>query len=149
LARVTTKYWCVIAMKPIATFHSAAELLVADERLALRCRPPAVLLIGPAEQTSPVIAGLLPAWPAPIEICRASTLVLDSAVRTLVLQDADEMSPARQTALFDWMNAAGGRRVIATTRRPLFPRVESGAFSIALYYRLNIITIDFTDVSVQ
>ena len=145
MPRVAAKYWCVGAMKPFAMFQSAAELLVADERLALRCHPPAVLLIGTAEQTSPVIAGLLPECPAPIEACRASTLVLDSAVRTLVLQDADEMSPMRQTALFDWMNAAGDRRVIATSRLPLFPRVESGAFSIALSYRLNIITIDFTD----
>lgn len=146
---MAAKYWCVGEMKPIAMLQSGAERLVADERLALRCDPPAVLLIGTAEQTSPVIAGLLPAWPSPIDTCRASTLVLDSAVRTLVLQDADEMSLVRQTELFDWMNASGDRRVIATTRVPLFPQVESGAFSIALYYRLNIITIDFTDVGHQ
>jgi transcriptional regulator of aromatic amino acid metabolism len=36
-------------------------------------------------------------------------------------------------------------RVIVTERRPLFPSVESGRLSSALYYRLNTITIDFTD----
>jgi hypothetical protein len=132
-------------MKPIAAVQPAADLLVADEWLALRCDPRGVLLIGTAEQTLPVIADLLPVWPAPIEIGQASNVMPDSAVRTLVLQDAGEMSPARQTALLEWLDAAGDRRVITTTRQPLFPRVESGQFSIALYYRLNMITIDFTD----
>ena len=136
-------------MKPIAAVQSVAEFMVADEWLALRCDPRAVLLIGTAEQTSPLIAGLLPAWPAPIEIGQASNIVPDSAVRTLVLKDAGEMSPARQTALLEWLDAAGDRRVIATTRRPLFPRVESGLFSMVLYYRLNVITIDFTDAVCQ
>ena len=132
-------------MKPIAAVQSAAEFLVADEWLALRCDPRGVLLIGTAEQTSPVIAGLLPAWPAPIEIGQASNVMPDSAVRTLVLQDAGDMSLARQTALLEWLDAGGDRRIISTTRQSLFPRVESGLFSIALYYRLNVITIDFTD----
>ena len=132
-------------MNPIAVVQSAADLLVADEWLALRCDPRGILLIGAGEQTSRVIAGLLPAWPAPIEIGQASTVMPDSAVRTLVLQDAGEMSLARQTALLEWLDAAGDRRVITTTRQSLFPRVESGLFSSALYYRLNMITIDFTD----
>lgn len=134
------------AMTPIAVFQSAADFVIADGWLALRCHPPAVLLIGTAEQTSPVIAGLLPAWPAPIEICHASNLMPDSAIRTLVLQDAGEMSPTQQTALLEWMNADNNRRVIAFASRPLFPRVESGLFLVELYYRLNIITIDFTGV---
>jgi hypothetical protein len=132
-------------MKPIAAVQPAAQLLVADEWLALCCDPRGVLLIGTAEQTSPVIAGLLPTWPAPIEIAQASNVMPDSAVRTLVLKDAGEMSPACQTALLEWLDAAGERRVIATARQPLFPRVESGLFSVELYYRLNEITIDFTD----
>ena len=57
--------------------------------------------------------------------------------------------PARQTALLEWLDAGGDRRIIATTRQSLFPRVESGLFSIALYYRLNVITIDFTDAVCQ
>src|SRR4029077_16242033 len=122
-------------MKPIAAVQSAAEFLVADEWLAFRCDPRAVLLIGTTEQTAPIIAGLLPAWPAPIEIGQASNVVPDSAVRTLVLKDAGQMSPARQTALLEWLDAAGDRRVITTTRQPLFPR-ESGLFSMVLYYRL-------------
>ena len=134
-------------MKPIAAVQSAAEFLVADEWLAFRCDPRAVLLIGTAEQTAPIIAGLLPSWPAPIEIGQASHVRPDTAVRTLVLRDAGEMSPARQTALLDWLDAAGDRRIITTTRQPLFPRVESGLFSMVLYYRLNVITIDFTDAA--
>jgi hypothetical protein len=136
-------------MKSIARFQSAAGVLVADEWLALRYHPPSVLLIGTAEQTGPVIAGLLAAWPEPIQICQAANVTPDGAVRTLVLQDAGEMLLARQVALLEWMNTANDRRVIATARQPLFPRVESGEFSTALYYRLNVITIDFADVERQ
>ena len=135
-------------MKSIAMFRPAAGLL-ADEWLALRYHPPSVLLIGTAEQTGPVIADLLTAWPEPIEICQAANVTPDRAVRTLVVQDAGEMPLARQAALLEWMSTASGRRVIATARQPLFPRVESGEFSPALYYRLNVITIDFADVERQ
>lgn len=133
-------------MKSIATFQPAAGHLGEDEWCGLLSKPRAVLLIGSAEQTSPLVASLLPSWPAPIEICRAATFVPDAAIRTLVLQDAGEMSRVRQASLLGWMNeTAGDARVIVAERRPLFPSVESGRFSSALYYRLNTITIDFTD----
>jgi hypothetical protein len=133
-------------MKSIATFQPAAEFLVEDEWRALLSGPRAVLLIGRVEQTSLLIASLLPSWPAPIEICRAATFTPDTAIRTLVLQDASEMSRARQASLLGWLNeTADHTRVIVTERQPLFPSVESGRFSSALYYRLNTITIDFTD----
>lgn len=134
-------------MKSIATFQSAAERLAEDERLALLCDPLSVLLIGMAEQTSPVIERLLPAWPAPIEVCQAATFTPDSDVRTLILQNADDLSSDRQAALLAWMNdAAGGKHVITTVRGPLYPLVESGHFSAALYYRLNTITFDFGEM---
>jgi hypothetical protein len=75
----------------------------------------------------------------------AQRLCWDARPEDVVLQDAGEMSLAQQTALLEWLDAAGDRRVITTTRQSLLPRVESGLFSSALYYRLNMITIDFTD----
>jgi hypothetical protein len=137
-------------MKRIAAFPAAAELKAADEWLALRSNPLGLLLIGRAEQTSPVIAGLLPGWPAPVEICQGATFTPDRDARTLVLQDPGEMTASHQAALLEWMNdAADGKRVITTVRVSLFPRVESGLFSTTLYYRLNTITIDFGDVAVS
>ena len=132
-SRSASQYWFGWRMKSVAMFQPAAGVLVADEWLALRYHPPSVLLIGTAEQTGPVIAGLLTAWPEPIEICQAANVTPDRAVRTLVVQDAGEMPLARQVALLEWMSTANDRRVIATARQPLFPRVESGEFSTALY----------------
>jgi Sigma-54 interaction domain len=132
-------------MISIATFQSAPEFHLENEWCSWLSKPRAVLLIGSVEQTSPLVASLLPCWPAPIEICRAETFTPDMAVRTLVLQDACEMSRARQASLLEWLNETADTRAIVTARRPLFPGVVSGQFSSALYYRLNTIMIDFTD----
>jgi hypothetical protein len=133
-------------MEQSPALQAATELAVADEWVALRSNPLGLLLIGRAEQTSLAIAGLLPAWPAPIEICQGANFTPDSAVRTLVLRDAGEMTAARQASLLEWMNdAPRSKRVITTVREPLFPQVESGQFSPVLYYRLNTIMIEFGD----
>jgi tRNA U34 5-methylaminomethyl-2-thiouridine-forming methyltransferase MnmC len=91
-------------MKSIETFRPAAESVLEDEWCALLSKPRAILLIGSVEQTSPLVASLLPSWPAPIEICRAATFNPDAAIRTLVLQDAGEMPRARQASLLAWLN---------------------------------------------
>jgi hypothetical protein len=59
---------------------------------------------------------------------------------TLVLHHVDALTHDDQDLLFDWMVAAAGRTwVISTTRAPLWPLVQSGAFRDALYYRLNTV----------
>jgi hypothetical protein len=48
----------------------------------------------------------------------------------LVLQHANELGLAEQRRLLEWIREDGGlRRVIATTREPLFPQVEQGRLS--------------------
>ena len=37
--------------------------------------------------------------------------------------------------------------VLATNAEPLFPAVTSGAFSAALFYRLNVVTIECARLS--
>ena len=50
-----------------------------------------------------------------------------------------------QDGLHDRLSAGNGRaRVVSTASESLFATVESGAFNDALYYRLNVVTIDLT-----
>ena len=64
---------------------------------------------------------------------------------TLILRDVAALSPDGQRRLMTWLDETHGRtRVIATSAQALWPSVESGAFLDALYYRLNVVCLDFT-----
>jgi transcriptional regulator of acetoin/glycerol metabolism len=72
-------------------------------------------------------------------------LVLPSsaAAGTLILQDVGLMPHDDQLRLMTWLEHAAGRtRVVCTTSASLYDYVEAGAFSEALYYRLNILLVD-------
>jgi hypothetical protein len=64
-------------------------------------------------------------------------------VATFILHDVDQLTPADQQALLQWLDLAAGRiRVISTTEEPLWARVTRGEFDEALYYRLNVVYLD-------
>ena len=45
-----------------------------------------------------------------------------------------------------WLNRHDeGAQIIATSTRPVFPRVARGEFSDALYYRINTVTLVLGD----
>lgn len=68
-------------------------------------------------------------------------------VGTMLLQDVWRLGPALQTRLADGLGWLRGEqrpdvrrwRLMASTSRPLFPRVASGTFDDCLFYRLNVI----------
>ena len=62
--------------------------------------------------------------------------------RTLILRDADLLSPEGQQQLIAWLKQ-GSRsvQIVATTTRPLVELVESANFDASLYYALNVIYI--------
>lgn len=68
----------------------------------------------------------------------------DQHVRTAVLRDVDTLTRQEQRMLLDWFAASNGHRVqlISTASVPLLPLVKTGAFSDALYYRLNTVYIE-------
>jgi hypothetical protein len=85
-------------------------------------------------------------WPTlqkPIHWVEASSLSLPRrSAGTLILQDADALTPTAQQELFDWLERdARATRVLTTTSLPLFPLVEGGSFLAALYYRLNVLLL--------
>lgn len=64
---------------------------------------------------------------------------------TLILRDVSWLSLNDQHRLLAWLERdCGHTQIIATDTRPVWLRVETGAFLASLYYRLNIIYIDLT-----
>jgi transcriptional regulator of acetoin/glycerol metabolism len=61
---------------------------------------------------------------------------------TMILHDVDQLTVAAQSAVLRWLDQSVGRIwVVSTSTEPLWPQVESGAFSDTLYYRLNIVCV--------
>lgn len=66
----------------------------------------------------------------------------NATVGTLIVRDVARLTRDRQLRLLHWLNEQSRTvRVIATSTRPFFTRVESGLFLDDLYYRLNTVTI--------
>jgi hypothetical protein len=65
-------------------------------------------------------------------------------VGTMIFQDVGEMPFEDQCRLMEWLTGASTTQVISTTPTSLMRRVGAGTFIEALYYRLNIISIDAT-----
>jgi hypothetical protein len=65
-------------------------------------------------------------------------------VGTMIFQDISAMSFDDQRRLMDWLTTASKTQVISTSPVSLMRQVEAGKFIEALYYRLNIISIDAT-----
>ena len=61
----------------------------------------------------------------------------------LVVNDLGSLTSDQQTALFEWMNTDGqGTQVVSVARPGLQTRLRDGAFSEALFFRLNILQIE-------
>lgn len=65
-------------------------------------------------------------------------------IGTMIFQDVGAMSVGDQRRLMEWLTHAGRTQVICTTPSPLLRQVEAETFIEALYYRLNIISVDAT-----
>jgi hypothetical protein len=69
-------------------------------------------------------------------------------VGTFVVYDVDTLTREEQHALNQLVCGGNGHtRVVSTASQSLLPMVEAGVFDDALYYRLNVVTIDLTPPS--
>ena len=84
---------------------------------------------------------------SPVQFCDgAAPDFTNVPIRTLIVRDVDRLGRADQERLIEWLNRRDvDARIIATSARPIFPRVERGEFSDALYYRLNTVTLVLSD----
>jgi hypothetical protein len=64
---------------------------------------------------------------------------------TLILYGVGTLAREDQRRLLEWTLAASRTQVVSTTRTPLLPRVQAGAFLDTLYYRLNTVCVNVTD----
>lgn len=106
-----------------------------------------VLVAGPEAVTEAFLRTVTPSIPGPIiDMARDAPFVLPNLKCTLVLRDVDALSETEQEMLSRWLedDPHGTRHVISVTTIPLHERVLAGAFNSALYYRLNVIYLDFT-----
>lgn len=68
---------------------------------------------------------------------------MSSTAGTLVVRDVDALDPEEQRQLLDSLQRASGTQVISVASQSLYPLVQSGRFTDALYYRLNVVYLDF------
>jgi hypothetical protein len=101
------------------------------------------VLVGSEEAALGVWTAMWPSLQKPIHWVEAERLILPrTSAGTVILQGADTLSASDQQQLFRWLEGdARATRILTTTRRALFPLVESGTFLEALYYRLNVILL--------
>jgi Sigma-54 interaction domain len=108
-----------------------------------------LLLVGTRTATNDVLAAMRPYLRAPVQQYRPRTgaPVLQPSEGTLILLEVAKLDLKQQVQLLRWLDQSHERphvQVVSTTSKPLFSLVEAGAFSPALYYRLNVIRIELT-----
>jgi Sigma-54 interaction domain len=105
------------------------------------------LVQGPEAQTDSLVTALTPYCPPPVVTVETPTsdallMIEDGSV---ILENVARYTVDQQRELLSWLESAGSAvRLISTSSERLFDLVESGRFIEALYYRLNVILIDFT-----
>jgi hypothetical protein len=106
------------------------------------------LVIGPDRATGAVIRALHADFRSPILNVRSGFASPLSQNRgTLLIHDVSTLDKTDQDHLLQWLNLSPrGISVIAVASEPLFPLVQRGAFLPDLFYRLNLVVIDVTDM---
>ena len=119
---------------------SDAALISLDGR-------PNALIIGDRRDTTRILDGIVRDARTPVHRTQVpGALVLpDSASGTLLVDDVGRLNPEQQMKLLAWLDESRGVQVVSTTERRLYDLVETGAFLDALYYRLNVITLDLAN----
>ena len=105
------------------------------------------LLVGPALETLEALAhiegSLSPTvveWPFD-----GAPWTVDEEPGTVILHDVDALGPDDQMRLLQWLEGPGSRsQVISLSSQPVLPLVLSGRFLDRLYYRLNVLYIEFS-----
>jgi hypothetical protein len=116
-------------------------VLPDDDLQSARRWRPNILLIGPTAAAD--LPQLLSRCRPPVhEICGGHLTVMPD-VGTVVLRDLADLDTGAQRQLFRWLETQRGRvQVVSVAPTPLFPLVAEGEFSEALFYRLNVVTVD-------
>lgn len=66
-----------------------------------------------------------------------------AATGTVIVREVDALDSMQQRHLLGSLEASARVQVISIASSPVYPLVQSGKFADALYYRLNVICLDF------
>lgn len=110
---------------------------VVEALSILRQRRPNILVVGDAdtflEQIRPHLVPPVACWTPNDAATRPTT-----PFRTLIVRDVDDLRLSQD----DWLtDLSTDVQIISTTKAPLFPAVQRGAFPDGLYYRLNVVML--------
>jgi len=119
------------------------------ERHAFEIRRPNVLIVGSGPNLGRVVHRLERSCPRPILAASSSPFSLPTGeVGTLVVLNADHLSPTDQQLLYVWLTCTRPKpQVLSTTAISLLPSVVRGTFNEALFYRLNEMCLTVWDAS--
>jgi hypothetical protein len=128
-------------------FPASGDTGQARATVSTHRRTPNLLLIGPDSETRAFLDRQMASLPSSIGTCAGAELQLPSEpAQSLVLRDVEQLTRDHQDQLVEWLNGPGFHtRIVATSGAPLYPMVERGEFSDALYYRINIVTLRLDD----
>ena len=123
---------------------------LSEVRALLRTAHANPLLVGAEAAVVDILDGLRPSCRQPVETCEVGSFLAlspPSQTGTLILRDVGNLTQEGQRRLMKWLddNVHDRIQVITTNAAALWPQVRDGAFTEALYYRLNVIYIDLTD----
>ena len=102
------------------------------------------LLIGPSEGAEDFLGPLMTSLASPVfHLDAAAPAFPSTVVGTLIVRNVERLAAAHQEQFLQWLDAQVEIvRVITTSPRSLFPRVQRGTFSERLYYRLNTVIVE-------
>jgi hypothetical protein len=113
---------------------------VAEAISMLRQGRPNMLVVGDVDtfldQIRPNLVPPVACWTPSDAATRPTT-----SFRTLIVRDVDDLRVSQYEWLIDLTTDV---QIISTTRAPLFPAVQRGAFPDGLYYRLTVVTLNLS-----
>jgi transcriptional regulator of acetoin/glycerol metabolism len=95
-----------------------------------------------------ILEWLRPHLRNPIEEYRpqSGVPVPEPAEGTLILSGVERLDAGQQAQVLRWLDRGRCRVQLASiSSKPLFPLVEAGSFDASLYYRLNIVRIEWVE----
>lgn len=136
------------SMLPIRADWNAPASVQRDLSVA-RLTKANLLLVGADRLVAKVLPFAVPELTqAAISRCKDGSLRLPSpsmGVSTIVVRDVDALTHGEQRSFREWLESQSTAvHVVSTASAPVLPLVETGEFSAALYYRLNMVYIDLS-----
>ena len=125
---------CVLAMP-------GADVPADEDLRLLRRSQPNVLLIGTPAAATALLPELLASCRQPVHEVSVGVGDPRPDAGTLLFRNITALSEAEQQILNDWLKDRSGIQVVSVAQAPVFPLVADGAFSAALFYRLNVVTL--------